>query len=189
MATSILQIDIPSGIILATSGVTCSIVSATNILSTASCTISGTTLTISSMFNDVSTYGYDFTTYTTPTISFIVAIVGSQNPYSVTNAGSFSIRSYNVISGTNRLVDTGTASSSFTPTASIFTTMTSVVSSTSTVTYSETGVYTFTFVPSKAFTSGSYLKITPPTEIGTSSTAPTCSQLSTLGVTTTFSSC
>lgn len=95
------------------------------------------------MFNDVSTYGYDFSTASSPTITIVARIVGSQNPYSVTNAGAFTIRSYNVVSGTPRLVDAGTKSTSFTPDPSTFASMTSVVTSTSLITYAQNGEYTF----------------------------------------------
>jgi hypothetical protein len=45
---------------------------------------------------------------------------GAANAYSSTNAGSWSVNTYNVVSGTNRLVDSTTSATSFTPAVASF---------------------------------------------------------------------
>ena len=172
-STSRIEIDLPSEIILASSGVSCSMVSATGILSSSSCAVSSRTLRISSFVADTSSYGWDFSP---AAVTMRISVIGSQNPYSVKAAGSFSIRTYNFVSGSYYLVDTGSQSTSFTPTASTFTSVTSDVVADILTTYSQSAKYTFTFVLSKAFNSGSFLSIDAPTEVGSSTSSPTCFQ-------------
>ena len=68
---------------------------------------------------------------------------GAANSYSSTNAGSWTVRTYNVISGVNRLVDQTVSTTSFTPTVATFASTVATISVTSPITYSTASTYSF----------------------------------------------
>jgi len=56
---------------------------------------------VQSGFSDTSTYGWDYTING----AISVTITGPTNPYASTSFGSWTVKSYNMVSGIQRLVD------------------------------------------------------------------------------------
>jgi hypothetical protein len=134
-------------------------VKTTNLDGDADCSISGTTFIIDSPFesNSLDTWDYivddDGATIT-------VTIDGGYNPISAKDAGSWSVVTYNLVSGTYYEVDSATSSTSYTATSGTLTAYDDGLTSTNMVTYSSSGTYVFYVSVYHSIPADGYIKIT-----------------------------
>lgn len=161
-----------------TVGSSCNIISTSyQFDSTRICMVTSTsppTFQISNMFSQSRSDIFALIIDSTTAASISLLIEGIINPTSVTNAGQWSVNTYNVINSVKYLVDTGTSATSYTPTIGTLTAASDGIVASDRTTYVSTGTYTLKIQIGHNLPSGGKVQMTLPSDFAIVSASLKC---------------